>query len=275
MSVQPKKSSRLFILLGVVLTLVSMIGVYFIANGSSKSASSGTTQVLVAARMIPPHTVFTKPSDAAAWFTVQTVPSTAVPANTFSSVAAFGAAELGQGRVLSVETIFPKEEILGSLFNSLGQRQAYTSALSLPKNDVAVSLESTIANESGGAISPGDYVDIVASYLPHGGGTGGGAVDNTVTHPPQTQFVLQNIKVVAVGNWVPGTTETSVASSGSTMLTFAVDRRTALVIQHLKDFGGSWSLSVMLRSAYSSRQYKTYPVDPTWFFRKLRNNFER
>jgi len=59
------------------------------------------------------------------------------------------------------------------------------------------------------------------------------------------------------------------------MLTFQADRQTALLIQHLKDFAGSWNLSIFLRSAYSTKIYSESPVTGNYLFSHLRDNFEK
>ena len=277
MGVQPKKNSRLFILLGVALTLLSMVGVYFIAQSSSQSAA-GTEQVLVATRQIPIHTVFGTTNDVTVWMAPLTVPTSAVPVGAFTSSAAFAKSELSGGRISSAETIYPKEVVLPSMFLGLGKsRTTFTSAFDIPKNDVAISLNATQLDESGGAIQPGDSVDIMASFLPGGGGSGAADQAPSGNRPPpsQTQFVLQNIKVVALGTWTGNGDTATAPAGGSTMLTFVVNRNTSLIIQHLKDFSGSWAVSVVLRSAYSNQQYNTSPIDGTYFFAHLRNNFEK
>ena len=277
MNVQPKKSSRLFILLGVALTFLSMIGVYFIASSHTKSTTpQGSVSVVVAAQVVPVHTIFASAADASEWFTTEKLPANTVPPQSFSTVAQLESTFLKHGKYFNQGSILPKEIILRQMFTGLGGHANVTSAYSLPKDDVAVSLNADIEDESGGAISVGDYVDIVSSYT---GGGGSGGADIVKGNPPpatQTQFVLQDIKVVAVGTWTPGSTEStsSVASSGSTMLTFACSRNTALIIQHLKDFAGSWITSVMLRSAYSNHQYKTSPINGNYFFNHLKNDFQ-
>jgi hypothetical protein len=50
----------------------------------------------------------------------------------------------------------------------------------------------------------------------------------------------------------------------------------ALVIQHLKDFGGSWTMSVVLRSSKETDipHFRTLPVFGNWFFTKQENHFD-
>src|SRR5579862_2065774 len=115
-NIQPKKSSRLFILLGGVLTILSMIGVYAISSGSSKNAGNGTTPILVASRVIPSRTVFASASDVAQWMTTVNVPVSSAPPQYFTSVQAFVKTELATGKVYNSVTLIPKEEALSSMF---------------------------------------------------------------------------------------------------------------------------------------------------------------
>jgi len=191
--------------------VLSMIGVYAISgSGSSKPSSVGTVPVVVASQLIPSRTVFGSVTDAASWMKVENVPKNILPPQYFASVQAFAAQELKSGKVFNGQTLLPNEEVVSAQFTRLGSRPNYTGALELPKDDVAVSLEASLVNEAGGAITPGDYVDLVASYLPSGGGSGGGndTFKGASSVPTQTQMVLQNLKVIAVGPFVPGSTET-------------------------------------------------------------------
>jgi Flp pilus assembly protein CpaB len=269
-NLQPKKSSRLFILIGVVLTVLSMIGVFAISNGSSKTAQPvGNTPVLVASKLIPRHTVFANATDVSLWMTTVMLPANVLPPQYFPSVTNFVKQELGHGKITTSQNILPNEEVVGTQFIGLGSRPGVTPAVTMTKDDVAISMSASIENESGGAITPGDYVDIVASFMP------GGSDNVPSSAKAQTGFVLQNIQVIAVGPFVPGSTENSVAQSGQTMLTFAVTRPNALIIQHLKDFSSSWDVSILLRSAYSSKTYTETPVQGMQFFTSLTNNFIR
>lgn len=279
MGVQAKRSSRLFMLLGVTLTIVSMIGVYFIAHSSSKSAAGSTVSVLVAAQQIPTHTVITTGNDVNNNFKTVSLPASSKPAGSFSGAFAFEAQMLNGTKQVTAETLYPNEPVLSSMFTNIGSaRTGITTAFALKKGQVAVSFQVPLVDESAGAIQPGDNIDIVESYLPRGGGSGP-AESSLPSNRAVTQFALQNLKVLAVGQ-ISGTTPSgsssstsSSSSSGSTMLTVAVSPQTGLVIQHLKDFAGTWLMSVLLRSAFDNQQYHTTPIGPTWYFSHLFSNF--
>ncbi|GEM_PF-3743590 len=276
MGAQPKNTSRLFILLGAVLTIMAMGGVYFIASKASKSAAGGSATVLVAAREVPSHTVFTTSADATTWFKSVQVPASAKPLGAFSSVADFQKRLLASGKQATAETVYQNEPLLPSMFYNLGSaRTGVTEAFALKKGDVAVSLQASSVNESAGAIASGDSIDLIASFT--GVGTSGGS--DHYRAPTQTQYVLQNLKVLAVGPITPGSpngsTSAPAGSSGGngSLLTVETSHQTALIIQHLKDFPGSWEISAVLRSAYDKGLFHTRPVTVGWFFGRKENSF--
>ena len=65
------------------------------------------------------------------------------------------------------------------------------------------------------------------------------------------------------------------ANAGGTLV-LLVRYQQALIIQHLKDFGGSWTISAVLRSAKETDipHFKTIPVTARWFFVKQDNKFD-
>lgn len=278
MPVHPKQASRLFMILGIVLTLLSMGGVYFISRSATKSGQ-GTGQVLVASRQIPANTVFTSVADVNTWLKPVTVSTSTTPVGSFASVRAFQHQMLNAGKQATTEAIAANEPVVSTMFTNIGStRTGVTPAFGLKRGDVAISLQVSAVNDSAQSVQPGDYVDIISSFVKGSGGSGGG--DTSPIHlPTQTQYVLQNIKVMAIGQITPSapTGTASGASSGgdATMLTLEVDHQTALIIQHLKDFSGSWATSVVLTSALTHRKYQTAPVKLGWFVSKLYDNFKR
>ncbi|HZT97371.1 MAG TPA: Flp pilus assembly protein CpaB [Chloroflexota bacterium] len=276
MGSKPKRTSRMFMILGAVLTLLSMAGVYFIANSASKSAQSQMVSVLVAQRTVPAHTVFRTSLDAKTWFTTTTLPVKGVPLGTFPSTTDFANRMLLGARQATNETIYPNEPVLASMFTNLGAiRNAYTLAFSLKPGDVAISFQVSSVDSVAGAVQPGDYIDLVDSYL-------GGGDKRLKNAPTQTQYVLQNVKVLGVGPMsaaAPGSTPSNQSSgsnggsSGSGLLTVELSHQEALLLQNLKDFAGVWHTSVVLRSAKDHGTFSTQPLKETWFFHSLRNNF--
>jgi Flp pilus assembly protein CpaB len=271
---KPKRTSRMFMILGAVLTILAMGGVYFVATSASKSAQGKTVQVMVANRLIPAHTVFTTEADAANWFKVAAFPSSSAPAGAYSSPQDFFNKVLRYGKQSNSETIYTDQPAIPAMFTNLGStRSNYDLSFTLKKGDVAVSLQVSPVNGSAGAIQPGDYIDIISSWLGGGSSTTGEHVSKSA--PLQTQYTMQNVKVLlngpSNGAITPTTTpgaSTSAGSSSQGLLTVELSHQQALVLQHLKDFSGSWSTSVVLRSAHDHGAFHTVPVTANWYFTK-------
>jgi Flp pilus assembly protein CpaB len=164
------------------------------------------------------------------------------------------------------------------MFTNLGStRTNYDISFTLKKGDVAVSLQVSPVNGAAGAIQPGDYVDIISSWLGSSASSNGGG-EHYKNPPTQTQFVMQNVKVLLTGESngaiAAGSTTGSGSSSPSTtstsggLLTVELSHQDALALQHLKDFSGSWSTSVVLRSASDHGYFHTVPVTAKWYFTK-------
>jgi Flp pilus assembly protein CpaB len=141
-------------------------------------------------------------------------------------------------------------------------------AFAIPYGYVGIAVNFDSVNSVLGSISAGDDVDVIASYR--------GIHVSGVKAPPQTQFVMNDVRVMSV-NAPPTTSATSSSSSAAATanaggtLVLLVRFQQALVIQHLKDFG--WQISVVLRSASETDipHFKTLPVTDKWFFAKADN----
>jgi Flp pilus assembly protein CpaB len=267
----------MFMILGAVLTILAMGGVYFVATSASKSTQGKTVQVMVANRVIPAHTVFTTEADVANWFAVAAFPSTSAPVGSYSSPQDFFNKVLRYGRQSNNETIYASQPAVPAMFTNLGNtRSNYDLSFTLKKGDVAVSLQVSPVNGVAGAIQPGDYIDVISSWL--GGGSSTGEHVSGKNPPLQTQYVMQNVKVLlngpSSGSITPSTTSggssssTSGSSSSSGLLTVELSHQEALVLQHLKDYAGSWTTSVILRSASDHGIFHALPVTANWYFTK-------
>jgi Flp pilus assembly protein CpaB len=166
------------------------------------------------------------------------------------------------------------------MFSTLGAfRQTTGPSFSIPLGFVGIAVNLTDVNSVLGSVQPGDAVDLMASYVPT---TNSKLSGIPTSYPPQTQYVLNNLKVIGVGGPPPvansttgstTTTQTSTVTGGSLLLLARYQE--ALEIQHLKDFG--WQISVVLRSAKEPTipHFRTLPVTDRWYFAKLANPFKR
>jgi Flp pilus assembly protein CpaB len=272
MGVQPKKSSRIFMILGVALTGLAMIGVYAVSNSSS-GPSKATVSILVSRKVIPADTVFTTAADAKTWFTTASYPASLVPPGAFKSANEFAKGMLAYHHQSNLQDVPTKEPIVSSMFTNIRQRTDVTTEFTIPKGDDVVSLQVPSVDAAAGNIQTGDSIDLVASWLGAGDQSKGFQISKI---PTQTQLVLQNLKVTFVGQGSTSgdsSSSSSSSSSGGIMLSIAASPQTCLAIQHLKDFASSWHISVFLRAAQDNGQVHTTPVGVPWYFAHLTSNF--
>jgi len=291
-----KRNGRQLIIIGiVVVVLVLGAGFFFTRGGGSKSSSPSTpeTPVVVALQAIPQGTQFSAGQPLAQFFGVQKVPRTLVPFGAYTSVNQISnllrstgcqpAKTVGcRGQLTVTQTIFQNLPVVSGMFSTLGQfRLSAGPAFQIPYGYVAIAVSFGASNSVLGSINPGDDVDLMAS-LTNLETTGG----IKLKVPTQTQFVLNDVRVIGVNGPPPSPSGSSSSSSSSAssntnngqggQLLLLVRYQQALIIQHLKDFGGSWAISVVLRSSKETDipHFKTLPVNERWFFVKQDNKFD-
>jgi len=159
------------------------------------------------------------------------------------------------------------------------RRVAAGPAFQIPYGYVAISMSFSDVNSVIGSIQPGDDVDLIASY------TGGESPSDTKLK--QTQYAMNDVRVIGVGGPPPapaapatsarpgGSSPTAQNANGGSLL-LLVRYQQALLIQHLKDFGGSWTTSAVLRSSKEADipHFRTTPIAGRWFFTKADNHFD-
>jgi Flp pilus assembly protein CpaB len=288
---QNRRNGRQLIIIGVVV-IVLVLGVGFIlmsrGGGAHTSARALTSSapVVVAQQVVPQGTVFKAGQKLNALFVVKYEPLALVPFGAYSSVAQIEALTRAQGcgpvqaagcqgQITTSQTIFQNTPVVTGMFSSLGQyRQAIGPAFAIPYGYAGIAVNFDAVNSVIGSINPGDDVDVIASYR--------GTAIAGVKAPPQTQYVLNDVRVMSVNappapNSSGGSGSTSssappapTAATGGTLV-LLVRFQQALIIQHLKDFG--WQMSVVLRSASETDipHFKTLPVTDKWFFAKSDN----
>jgi Flp pilus assembly protein CpaB len=279
---------RFIVVGGGVVLLVIVLGLFFQTRGSSTTKASAIqmSPVVVALQTIPNGTTFTSGQPLATFFGVRQVPTSMVPFGAYNSVDQINTLIKSsgcvpsklvacQGKLTTTQTIYQNLPVVTGMFSTLGQfRQTAGGSFSIPYGYVGIGVGFTDVNSVLGSIQPGDDVDLIASYT----GPEAGDTNNL----KQTQYVLNDVRVIAVNGPIAppssssskSSSETSNASGGSLLL--MVRYQQALVIQHLKDFGGSWTLSCVLRSAKETDipHFRTLPVTGKWFFVKQENHFD-
>jgi Flp pilus assembly protein CpaB len=294
---QKRNGKQLMMIGGILVVLVLGVGFFFThQGGSSKPAAASSTQpVVIASQTIAQGTVFQRGQSVTDLFKVEQEPSNLVPFGAYTSLTQITAlthtAECGpvqsagcEGQVTATQTIFQGTPVVSGMFSTLGQyRTGVDPAFAIPYGYVAIAVPLTLANSVQGSVSPGDDVDLIATYT------------NTSIKDPMrqvsTQYALNDLRVISVNG--PPATSTSSSSSSNPLtsassssganaqpgaggnLVVLVRYQQALVVQHLKD-DPHWTMSVVLRSAKETdiQHFKTLTVDGKWYFFKQQNPFQ-
>jgi Flp pilus assembly protein CpaB len=277
-----RENGRQLIIIGIVVIIVVLLLFFLLSNRGSvpgtSTSSEKTTPVVVAVQTIPQGTTFRAGQPLTTYFAVKQFPQSLAPFGAYTSVQQVQnvATSAGctrnitpacAGTITTTQTIYQSVPIVSGMFSTLGQyRQAQGPSFQIPLGYVGIAISLSDVNSVLGSIQPGDSVDLIASYTGSGRGINAAA-------PPQTQYIMNNLKVISVGGppAAAGTTSAS-AAGGGTLLVLA-RLQDALVIQHLKDFG--WALSAVLPSAKepSIPHFRTLPVTDKWLFVKMANPF--
>jgi Flp pilus assembly protein CpaB len=273
---QNRRRGTQLILVGVIIIVVVLGLGFFLgnrgANSPSQTAAVTTVPEVVAIQTIPSGTIFKSGQDLSTFFVVRQAPPSLVPVGAYTSIAEIQSLAASTGcapgqtgcsaQVTTTQTIYQNGPVASGMFSNLGQfRNAAGPSFTIPYGYVGIALSLDPINSVIGSIFPGDDIDVIASYH--------GAVIKGIDAQPQTQYVMDDVRILSV-NTPPSAQTGSAAVGGGTLLVLARFQQ-ALVIQHLKDFG--WQLSAVLRSAKETDipHFKTLPVTDRWFWKKLQN----
>lgn len=286
-----RQSANRYIVIGIIIiALVLIVGLYLATRSSGGSGNGGgspaastqnqTTPVVFARQSIPAGTTFSTTASLNTYFEVKDEPASLAPLASYRSTQAIGSVIKSagcqpsyqpgcQGQITATQTIYQGLPVVSGMFSTLGQyRTTAGPAFRIPYGYVAISLDVSAANSVAGSIQPGDTIDLIGSYTGNAKLLGIGA-------PPQTQYILSDVKVIGIGAFAaPGASaSSSTAAPAAGSIVILARFQEALVIQHLKDFG--WQLSAVLRSARETTipHFRTVPVTDRWFFVKASNPF--
>ena len=157
-------------------------------------------------------------------------PGDHMPAGAFRSIAEM----LGKGRRVALAAMEPNEPVLAGKVTGAGQRGTLSTVLDEAMGAVTVPVNEVVG--VGGFVLPGDRVDVFLTRQPRGG-------DAAVSVQPFTDVVLQNVRVLAVGQVAD---ERADKPSIVNAVTLEVDQTNG---QKLSLAAATGSLSLMLRKA--------------------------
>ena len=279
---------RVYLLLGVVLAVISAVLVYSTIQ-SARPKPVPTRQVLVATQAIPPRTFITA-DNSKTLFAVANWPVEIVPGGTLVSPTQ----TLNHVIIGTVEKGAPVFATNLSTDQTAGQTGL---SIDIPKGEVALSIPISAVNAAGGAISPGDYIDMLvsvkapdtlnpadataaASATPGKTPTPSAATSTSASGeagkaPPATQTIslttLQHVKVLAMGQNISAADQAPTAKGGpasasnasAATMTLLLSHQDALLVKYAKDSGSI--IDVVLRRYDDKDTSSTKPVDLNYF----------
>lgn len=290
-----RENGRQLIIIGIVVVIIALL-LFFVLSSRGGGGSGGTAAqektkpVVIAVQTIPQGTTFRAGQPLQTFFTVKKFPQSLVPFGAYHSVSQIASvvksagclpsnAPSCLGQITTTQTIYQNIPIVSGMFSTLGQyRQSLGPSFQIPLGYVGIAIALTDVNSVLGSIQPGDAVDLMASYV------GGGSIINGLPRDTkaQTQYVLNNVKVIGVGGPPPAANTTSSGSSSTTTTSAGAGGsilvlarfQDALIIQHLKDAG--WTISAVLRSAKEPTipHFRTRTVTDKYYFTRLSNPFK-
>jgi pilus assembly protein CpaB len=228
------KRRSVLIAAAVALALVGTLAVFAYVRGADKRAVSATkaAQVVIAHKQVPAGTSWSdavKDGD----LKVETVPASSVPDSALTSTVDSGVADAA---VASAD-IASGQIVLNEMFATATSK---TGAVSIPKDDVAISVSMTSAADVGGFVQAGSEIAIFGTFqvaAPQGAATVLG------TQPYLTSLVLPKVLVTATSQSAPTDVDgsksasTTVSSGASVLVTIAVSQAEAQQVINAQSAG--------------------------------------
>ncbi|MHB1474334.1 MAG: Flp pilus assembly protein CpaB [Dermatophilaceae bacterium] len=180
------------VLAAVVVALIGVVAVLIYAKGADARAvaEQQPQTVFIAAKLVPAGT--TAAEAVATGLIVPTqVAAKGVPAGALSKV------DDATGKLLALTDIAPGEFVVASRFGTtpLGQK-----AIQVPDGQIAISVSLSDPARVGAFVTPGSHIVIYDTYVPSAGATAASDPKNGVAGTKQTQVLLDDVLVIAVGS---------------------------------------------------------------------------
>lgn len=247
-----KRSSggRIFIILGLVLALVSGIGVFYVlATATPQAEPTPTTKLVVSFQQIQGRNEIS----------ADQVGQVDWPGTIPTPIGAFAEPTQVIGQ-LAKYPIYPGQPIIAEMVISKDDAEARHSnaSLILEKGLVAVALPVSSSANVADAVQTGDRVDILVTYSIQS--------TNAQSAQAQTAYVvsqktLENVLVLQVGAWPASGSEPSGQNNNSAaagIITVQLTEQDAVVLRNIQDTATTVSLA--LRAANDDQIFTTEPV---------------
>lgn len=222
------------IIVAIVLGIVAVVAIVQYTQGvkNEAQAQNEPVQVYVAQETIPAGMTAQQAIDQGL-IVQDTAPRRNVPAGAIDALSDI------EGRVAAA-AINPGEEIVAGRFVQPGQA---TTALSIPEGFHAISIDVGLVPSAAGFIEPGSRVGVLLNAnLPDQQAADGQAGEG----PSHTEFLMQNVQVIAIGRETTTTTnqEGEQQQETSTVATLALRPQDAERLAHAQ-FVGQLYLTLM------------------------------
>lgn len=239
---------RIFIILGLVLAVISGIGVFYLLLTTQPPPQQvQTTKLVVSFQQIPGRSEIS-PDQIGQVDWPQTVPT---------PLGAFAEPTEVVGK-LAKNPIYPGQSINSDMLISKADAEAQHSnaALIIEKGQIAVAIGVGLQSSVAEALQAGDRVDLIVTYN----------VDTSNPLPGQTnaqygvsQKTLENVLVLQVGPWPRDIGEQSSQGGGSVnVITLQMPEQDAVALAQIQSSASSYTF--VLRSANDEQIFTTEPV---------------
>ena len=253
-----RRGGRIFILLGLVLAVISGVGVFIVlANAEPQPVTVPTTKLVVAFQQVPGRSEIS----------ADQIGQVDWPEKVPTPIGAFEQPADVVG-MLSLEPIYPGEPIINQMVVSKADAQAHHSnaSLVLDKGMVAVSFGVSSSSDVADAIEAGDHIDLIVTYNANTGDTQSPGFSTGVT-----QKTLENLEILQVGPWPHGNAgDSGGTASSANIVTFAVQEQDAMVLKHIE--GSASGYTFVLRAANDDEIFTTEPVTLEYLNKRFKFN---
>ncbi len=250
-----RRGGRVLVLLGILLGVLTAGGVYFLLlTAQPQTPQIQTMSVVVAQQNIASMAeIVPEALGKAEW------PEPSIPPGAFkttSEVAGKVALQpIYQGQIILPQMLLDKTKVKETRSNA---------SFIIPEGRVAVAYPINPLSSVAGAIQTGDMVDLIMTLS--AGKVMTGTQTITVNEGAVTQFMLQDVMILNLGNWPGPAGQDKNAAPNNSIVTFALTPQDALALKAAREQG---SIEFVLRRAGDHQQFRTEPVTLAYLMKRF------
>ncbi len=252
-----RRGGRVLVLLGILLGVLTAIGVYVVLlSAQPQTPQISTRSVVVAQQNIADRAeILPEALGKADW------PEAYVPVAAFERsgdvVGKVAMVPIYQGQIILPQMLLDKTKVKETRSNA---------SFVIPEGKVAVAFPINTLSGIAGALQTGDMVDLMMTISPPGKVVTG-TTSVTMNEGAVTQFMLQDVLILNLGLWPgPAGASKDAAAASASILTFAVNPQDALALKAAREQG---SIDLMLRRAGDHQPFRTEPVTINYLIKRF------